>query len=128
MFLSPSMFNWFSAAAYYSRHLAETGLPTRLAGRPGDDRCRAARAVLAAALLGRVGDAASEQAHRRTQILPRGIGDMVRVKHRGVGGAEHDVISHILGRSFTLHADGHLTCTWTLARVFTSEEAWRPGS
>ena len=61
----------------------------------------------------------------RTQILERSIGDLIRVK--GVTGTP-DVLTTILGRSKTLTAAGHLTCTWSLARgIDATADAWYLG-
>ncbi len=65
------------------------------------------------------------QTAARTQILTRQIGDLIRVK--GVTGSP-DVLTTILGKSKTLTVDGHLTCTWTLARgLDASQDVWYLG-
>jgi concanavalin A-like lectin/glucanase superfamily protein len=66
------------------------------------------------------------QTAARTQILARQIGDMIRVK--GVGVNDSDIVTTILGRTKTLTAAGHLTCTWSLARGFDAAAGlWQLG-
>lgn len=64
----------------------------------------------------------------RTQILERTIGDLIRVKGLSPSGTPVDVVTTILGRSKTLTAAGHLTCTWSTARGFNAAEGlWQLG-
>lgn len=59
----------------------------------------------------------------RTQILSREVGDTIRVKRRGEGGTAIDIITRILSKQKHLDTNGHLTCTWTLARGFNAASA-----
>ena len=65
------------------------------------------------------------QTAARTQILARQIGDLIRV--RSVD-ENVDVLTTILGKTITLTAAGHLTCTWATARgLDASADVWYLG-
>lgn len=65
---------------------------------------------------------------QKTQILNRQIGEPIRIKHRPKDGTAIDIVTHILGRSFSLELGSTLNATWTLSRGFNAGDGfWRAG-
>lgn len=71
----------------------------------------------------------ASQQNTRTQILTRDPGDTIRVRRRGEDGTvDFDIITPILGGSYSLDTSRHLTCTWSLGRGFNAQaQVWRLG-
>lgn len=119
-----------SMDAYRIRHHTETGLPLH---NEGDADTIAARLLdIFSQPRWRVEDvtvtANTAFPNRLAAILGLEIGELVRVKHRVLGGSAIDIVTNILGVRKSLSRDGVLSATWSLARGFDgSVSAWRLG-
>jgi hypothetical protein len=117
-----------SAAAYGARSLSPSGLIL-------DDDIDAD--AVAAELVARFKDPAfrvetlalnGSRTDSLAQILTREIGDMVRIRRRGLSGLPIDVITTIIGKHKTIDPSGNLTCTLNLSRGFNAADGdWHLG-